>query len=173
MNIILIGMPGSGKSTIGVLLAKSLGMKFVDTDLVIQEREDSLLQEIIEEKGMEAFLQVEEEAILSISGEQMVIATGGSAVYSEKAMEHLNKLGIIVYLNQHYKVLEKRIRNIKTRGIAMGKNKTLKDVYWERRPLYEKYAEFTVNGRNKSVEKIVEIIRRNVLYVSNFSKKTE
>lgn len=173
MNLILIGMPGAGKSTIGVLLAKALGMKFIDTDLIIQEREDTLLQRIIEEKGMEAFLKVEEQAILSISGDLMIIATGGSAVYSEKAMKHLKELGTIVYLNQHYKLLEKRIRNIKTRGIAMGKNKTLKDVYWERKPLYEKYADFTVNGRGKTVEKIVEIIKRNVVNVSNFSKKTK
>lgn len=173
MNIILIGMPGAGKSTIGVLLAKSLGMQFVDTDLKIQESEGALLQNIIEERGMKAFLEAEERTILSLSGDQMVIATGGSVVYSDEGMQHLKKLGIIVYLNQHYKVLERRIRNIKTRGIAMGNNKTLKDVYWERKPLYEKYSDFTVNGRGKNVEKMLEVIKRNVSNISDFSKKTE
>lgn len=162
MNIILIGMPGVGKSTIGVVLAKVLGFQFIDTDLIIQEREQELLHKIIEERGMEVFLSLEEKAILTLEGDNMVIATGGSVVYEAAGMNHLMKLGQIVYLKTHYKILEKRIRNIKTRGIAMGKNKTIKDIYWERKSLYESYAGYTVSCRGKTVEKIVKTIKQEL-----------
>lgn len=156
MNIILIGMPGVGKSTVGVVLAKTMGLSFVDTDLLIQQREEALLQDLINTKGMEAFLDLEEQAVLSIDGDDLVIATGGSVVYREKAMEHLKTLGKIIYLKQHYKVIERRVKNIKTRGIAMTSNKTLLDVYWERKVLYEKYADIIIPCRHKSVERIVK-----------------
>lgn len=156
MNIILIGMPGVGKSTIGVILAKTLGLSFLDTDLVIQKQEGKLLQDIIDENGLEAFLDIEERAILSVKGDGMVIATGGSVVYRERAMEHLKSLGHIIYLKLHYKAIERRINNIKTRGIAMGNNKTIKDIYFERKDLYEKYADIIYSCRGQSVEDIVE-----------------
>ncbi|PKM93882.1 MAG: shikimate kinase [Firmicutes bacterium HGW-Firmicutes-1] len=162
MNIILIGMPGAGKSTVGVVLAKALGFQFIDTDLIIQEREQELLHMIIQEKGMEAFLALEEKAILTLTGDNKVIATGGSVIYKEAGMNHLKKLGIVVYLNTHYKILEKRIRNMETRGIAMGKNNTLKDIYWERKALYERYADLTVTCKGKTVEKIVKLIKKQL-----------
>ncbi len=155
MNIVLIGMPGVGKSTVGVVLAKTMGLDFLDTDLLIQQREDRLLQDLINNEGMAAFLDKEEEAILSIQGDGLVIATGGSVVYREKAMTYLKEIGHVLYLKQHYKVIERRIKNIKTRGIAMGANKTLQDVYWERKVLYEKYADIVIPCRHKTVEKIV------------------
>lgn len=162
MNVILIGMPGVGKSTIGVVLAKTMGLGFLDTDLLIAQREGEILQEIIIKQGMEGFLNKEEQAILSVKGDGLVIATGGSAIYRDHAMEHLKQLGQVIYLKQHYKVIERRIRNIKTRGIAMGPNKTIKDVYWERKVLYEKYADMVIPCRHKSVERIVETIVSNL-----------
>ncbi|PKM51168.1 MAG: shikimate kinase [Firmicutes bacterium HGW-Firmicutes-7] len=162
MNIILIGMPGVGKSTIGVVLAKALGFEFIDTDLIIQENEQVPLHEIIKEKGLETFLSLEEIAILTLKGDNMVIATGGSVVYKAEGMNHLKSLGKIVYLKTHYKVLEKRIRNMKTRGIAMGKNKTIKDIYWERKVLYEKYADYIIPCKGRTVEKIVGIIKKKL-----------
>lgn len=163
MNVILIGMPGVGKSTVGVVLAKTMGFDFLDTDLLIAQREGQLLQDIINSRGMDTFLELEEQAILSIQGDHKVIATGGSVVYKEKGMAHLKALGRVIYLKQHYKVIERRIKNIKTRGIAMGPNKTLKDVYWERKVLYEKYMDEQVPCRRKTVEQIVETIVKSKL----------
>lgn len=155
-NIVLIGMAGSGKSTLGVLLAKTLGMPFIDTDLIIQEREKDLLQNIIDSKGIEQFLQIEETAILSSRLEGTVIATGGSVVYSELAMSFLRKNGIMVYLKVDFEEIEKRIMNITTRGIVMGKGKSLKDTYYERVALYEKYADIIVEGGSKNIEENLE-----------------
>ena len=157
-NIILIGMPGSGKSTLGVVLAKVLGMGFSDMDLLIMQRSGRRLQEILDEDGLEAFLKVEEETILSVTGENMVFATGGSAVLSDRAMQHLKTLGTIVYLNVPYTVLEKRIKNMSTRGIASAPGQTLADIYKYRTPLYEKYADITVAPKNKKFEQTVDEI---------------
>lgn len=155
-NIILIGMPGCGKSTLGVLLAKTLGYEFIDTDLIIQKNTGRLLHKIVEEDGKEAFLDNERDAILTLSQtEGTVIATGGSAVLRERAMEHLKKNGVVVYLSLPYMAVSKRIRNIKTRGIAFGEGETLRDIYNQRLPYYEKYADITIRCDFGSVEKNV------------------
>ncbi len=151
-NIVLVGMAGSGKSTLGVLLSKSLGMPFVDTDLIIQERENNLLQDIINQYGIEEFLKREEKALLSLNRQGTVIATGGSAVYSLRAMLHLKNNGLVVYLKVGFDEIDKRIKNITTRGIAVEKGKTLRDLYEERIPLYEKYADITIDCRDKDIE---------------------
>lgn len=159
-NIILIGMPGSGKSTVGVLLAKTLGLGFVDTDLVIQQREGALLQAILQEKGVEGFLDAEAEAIRSVRCEGCVVATGGSAVCRLEAMKHLRRLGAVVYLSLPCHVLEARIRNIKTRGIAMEQGQTYRDIYRVRTPLYERYADLTVKTDRMTLEQSVSAVRR-------------
>ena len=161
-NIVLIGMPGAGKSTVGVLLAKTLNKPFIDTDLLIQQKEKDFLQNIIRKKGIDGFLSIEESVILGTNFENHVIATGGSVVYSEKSMEHLKKNGLAIYLNLKFETLEKRIKNIKSRGIAMGKNQDLKDLYTARIPLYEKYSDFTINCNNKGMEDIITEISRYV-----------
>ena len=137
-NIILIGMPGSGKSTVGVLLAKALGYGFLDTDLVIQQREGLLLQDILDQFGVKHFLQVEEEAIRTVDCRRTVIAPGGSAVCREGTMAHLKELGPVVYLRVP-------MEELTTRGIAMEPGQTLADVLAQRAPLYERYADLTVD----------------------------
>lgn len=157
-NIVLIGMPGAGKSTIGVLLAKTLGMSFIDTDLVIQEREGKLLQDIISLHGIRKFLDIEENAILSLNCKASVVATGGSVVYSEKAMRHLKQNATVVYLKVEYEEIERRITNILTRGIAMDKGQNLVDIYNERLPLYERYADIIIDCSEKGIEDIIQEI---------------
>ncbi len=157
-NIILIGMPGAGKSTIGVVLAKVLGKKFIDTDILIQEREQMLLQEILDKKGTMEFLKIEEKVLMSADFENTVIATGGSAVYSEPAMESLKKNGITIYLKLPYEEIKKRLQDITTRGVVMGNNQSLLDIYNERIPLYEQYADIEIDCVGKSVEAIIEEI---------------
>jgi shikimate kinase len=157
-NIVLIGMPSAGKSTLGVLLAKSLCMPFTDTDLIIQEKENMLLQDIINNFGIDHFLEVEEKVILDCNFTNHIVATGGSVVYSELAMEHLKKNGIVIYLKLDYKEIEQRLNNIKTRGVAITAGQTLKDLYDIRTPLYEKYADITVDCSNKDMEASVEEI---------------
>lgn len=159
-NIILIGMPGCGKSTVGVLLAKIIGYNFIDSDLLIQAREGKKLYQIINEKGIDAFNKIENEVNASISAEKTVIATGGSVVYGKEAMEHLKKIGKVVYLNVPLKEIERRIDNIKTRGISMKEGQTLEDLYSERTALYQKYADITVNCRYKSLAKNANFIAK-------------
>ncbi len=143
LNIVLIGMPGCGKSTMGVLLAKNRCQMFVDTDLIIQERENMPLQKIIDTKGLDYFLECEQNAICSLELHNTVVATGGSAVYSDAAMRHLKKQGKIVYIKISEDVMESRLRNIKTRGVALPDGMTLEEMYAQRKPLYEKYADIT------------------------------
>ncbi|MCD7773988.1 MAG: shikimate kinase [Clostridiales bacterium] len=160
-NIILIGMPGAGKSTLGVLLAKALGMSFTDTDLLIQQREQRLLQDIINGEGIDNFLKIEERVLLSLDTdgiENTIIATGGSAVYSERAMKAFKNKSLIVYLHVDYSEIEKRITDIKTRGIVLKSGNSLSDTYKERLPLYEKYADITIDCTNKSIEESIEQI---------------
>lgn len=161
-NIILVGMPGAGKSTLGVLLAKATGKLFVDTDIIIQQKTKRLLQDIIDNDGTDAFLKLEEEILMSVNEENTVIATGGSAVYSEKAMEHFAKSGKIIYLHVDFAEIEKRVTNITTRGIVLKNGKSLADAFDERKPLYDKYAHITVDCTGASVEdsvrKLAEII---------------
>lgn len=144
-NVILIGMPGCGKSTVGVVLAKSLGFSFVDTDLIICEQQGQKLQRLIDQKGIDKFLEIEEQTGLNLNCKNTVVATGGSMVISEKAMEHLKSMGKVVYINVPLKELKNRITNMKTRGIVFKKGETLDDIFKTRTPLYEKYADLTVN----------------------------
>ncbi len=141
----MIGMPGSGKSTVGVLLAKALGYGFLDVDLVIQRREGALLQELIDKRGVEAFLDAEEAAVCSVRCREHVIAPGGSAVCRERAARHLKSLGPVVYLRVPLEELQSRIRNLSTRGIAMEPGQTLADVMAFRAPLYERYADLVID----------------------------
>lgn len=148
-------MPGSGKSTSGVLLAKSLGLSFFDTDLLIQQQESALLQDLVDEKGFSGFIEIEEKIVSQISVSNCVISTGGSVVYSEKAMANLRKIGTVVYLNVSFPEIMRRIQNISTRGIALKEGQSLENLYEERRPFYEKYADMTVSGDNKTIEELV------------------
>ncbi len=152
----MIGMPGSGKSTLGVVLAKSLGMMFLDTDLLIQKHADGKLQQIIDNQGMDAFLKLEEEVLLSVDSDNTVIATGGSAVYSDSAMNHLKSIGKVVYIKLSCEEIEKRLNNIKTRGIAMKPGETIKDLYDYRIPMYEKYADIIIETEGLTIEESVE-----------------
>ena len=159
-NIILIGMPGAGKSTVGVLLAKTLGYAFLDTALVIQQREGALLQPLVDSLGVEAFLDVEADAICSVECRGTVIAPGGSAVCRERAMSHLRALGRIVYLHLPLEELERRLSNISTRGIAMAPGETLADLFARRAPLYRNYADLTVDVGRQSLEETVALVLR-------------
>ena len=157
-NLILIGMSGAGKSTLGVLLAKALGKSFVDTDLLIQQRAGKLLQTIIDEDGMDAFMALEEDVVSHVALQDCVIATGGSVVYSQKAMEHLKKDGVTVYLTVSFDELQGRLSNITTRGIVFRGKQDLRSVYEERLPLYEKYADLSLNCTGQGIEASVGAI---------------
>lgn len=157
-NIILIGMPGAGKSTLGVLLAKAMGKLFVDTDIIIQQKTKRLLQDIIDNDGTDAFLKLEEDILLTVDEENTVIATGGSAVYSEKAMEHFKQNGKIVYLHVDFAEIEKRVTNITTRGIVLKNGKSLADAFDERKPLYDKYADVVIDCTGSTIENSVKML---------------
>lgn len=159
-NIVLIGMPGVGKSTVGVILAKVLGYQFIDADLVIQKRENRLLHEIISEEGLDGFLKAEENANVYIAQneEKSIVATGGSVVYCEKAMQELKKTGRVIYLELEYEQLKKRLGNLKGRGVVLKDGQDLRGLYEERIPLYEKYADLTVNEKNLDVEQTLQKI---------------
>ena len=157
-NLILIGMPGVGKSTVGVVLAKRLGYRFVDSDLVIQERSGKLLHEMIEELGVEGFWKAEEEVNASLDTNRAVIATGGSAIYGAKAMEHFAEIGTIVYLQLRYEELKERLGDLAERGVTLRPGQDLAALLAERTPLYEKYAQLTIACEGKSIREIVEEI---------------
>ncbi len=162
MNIVLIGMPGSGKSTVGVLLAKAGLLNFVDTDLIIQIKYGKTLSEIIKEKGTDGFIGIENDVLSRQMFDNTVVATGGSAVYGKEAMENLKKGSTIVYLKVMPDELIRRIDNITTRGIAMPEEYTLYDLYNERAPLYEKYADITVDCTGLSIEETVQAVSEKV-----------
>lgn len=158
-NITLIGMPASGKSTVGVLLAKRLGYSFVDVDIVIQEQEGRLLKEIIEQEGTDGFLKVEDRVNRELDVKRSIIAPGGSVIYGEKAMEHLKAISTIVYLKLSYEEVEERLGDLKDRGVALKDGMTLRDLYDERVPLYERYADITVDETGKTPGKTVDELR--------------
>ena len=155
-NITLIGMPGAGKSTIGVVLAKVLGYQFLDSDLLIQKQEKRRLSEIIEQEGYAGFKEIEDRVNASINVDETVIATGGSVVYCENAMKHLKETGTVVYL--------KRLGNLKGRGVLLKDGQSLTDLYEERVPLYEKYADIVVDEEGKNLEEsldaVLEILKK-------------
>ncbi len=161
-NIVLIGMPGVGKSTLGVVLAKELGFQFVDADLLIQERENRLLKEIIAEDGVEGFLKIENDVNASIRAEKTVIATGGSVIYGSEAMEHLKEIGTVVYLKLDYDTLDSRLGNLKGRGVVLKDGQTLQDLYNERIPLYEKYADVIVDEGGLDLEQTLTQVLKQI-----------
>lgn len=158
-NITLIGMPASGKSTIGVLLAKRLGYSFVDVDIVIQEKEKRLLKEIIAQEGTEGFMAVENRINAQLDVDHSVIAPGGSVIYGKEAMEHLKEISTVVYLKLNYEDLKERLGNLVDRGVVLKDGMTLLDLYEERVPYYEKYADITVDETGKSAGKTVDELR--------------
>lgn len=157
-NIVLIGMPGVGKSTIGVILAKVLGYQFMDADLLIQKREGKLLKEIIAKKGVDGFIDVENDVNKSIVAEKTVIATGGSVVYGKEAMEHLSEIGTVIYLELDLPTLEHRLGNLNRRGVVLRPGQSLNDIFQERVPLYEKYADIIIDESERNIEQTLQKI---------------
>ena len=161
-NVTLIGMPGAGKSTVGIILAKMLSYGFVDTDVLIQTYHQKSLQRILEESGYLKLREIESERILNMGGDWQVIATGGSAVYSDPAMKHLEQISIIVFLKARYETLKNRIQNFDSRGIAKAAGQTFRSLFEERQPLYERYAELTFEVDHLVQEKVAEKISQNI-----------
>lgn len=161
-NIILIGMPGAGKSTVGVVLAKKLGYTFIDSDIVIQDEKGMLLHELIEKYGIYGFNEIENEVNSKINAENSVIATGGSAVYGKEAMEHFKSIGQVVYLKLPYNEIENRLGDLNERGVSIKKGQTLSSLYEERVPLYEKYADIIIDCNELSIRDIVSKISEKV-----------
>ncbi|MBP7348221.1 MAG: shikimate kinase [Butyrivibrio sp.] len=158
-NIILIGMPASGKSTVGVILAKIIGYQFMDSDLVIQEQEGKKLHEIITESGVDGFIALEEQINSKIEAEHTVIATGGSVIYGKLAMEHFRRMGTIVYLQVGYEELMARLHNISQRGVVVRQGQTMEDLYRERTALYDQYADIVIHEKSDTPEQVIaEII---------------
>lgn len=157
-NITLIGMPGAGKSTLGVVLAKRRGMRFVDTDLLIQEGSGRLLSEIIEQDGLDGFLRYENEVLSGLECKGHVISTGGSACYGRDAMEHLKKISTVVYIDIPFEEMMRRLGDLTKRGVAIREGLTIEDVYNERVPLYEKYADITLKSGRASTREAVEAL---------------
>ena len=154
-NIVLIGIPAVGKSTVGVVVAKRLGYEFVDTDLLIQKQEKRLLKEIIAQEGNDGFLAIENQVNRDLDVENAVIAPGGSVVYCEEAMEHYKKTGTVVYLKVSYETIDRRIQNAKSRGVVLKEGQTLKDLYEERVCLFEKYADYTICEDGLTIEETI------------------
>lgn len=154
-NIVLIGMPGAGKSTVGVVLAKHEGFRFVDSDLVIQEQTGMLLHEIISKEGDDGFRQVENRINASLQVKHSVIATGGSVIYGKEAMRHLREIGTVIYLQLSYESIAERLGDLKERGVTLKEGQTLKQLYDERIPLYERYADVTIDCEGKTIREIV------------------
>lgn len=155
-NIVMIGMPGAGKSTIGVILAKVLGYNFIDSDLLIQEKAGCLLKDIIEEKGLQGLLDIENEVNSEINVKKTVISTGGSVIYGKQAMEHLKEIGTICYIKLSFETISSRLDNIEQRGVARKKGQTLQSLYEERCPLYEKYADIVVDAEGLDIEETLK-----------------
>ncbi len=161
-NIILIGMPGCGKSTIGVVLAKMIGYRFTDSDIIIQEKDGRLLCEIIEQEGIEGFNAIEDKINSEIKADRTVIATGGSVIYGKNAMEHFKQIGVIVYIRMPFDGIKMRLGDLAKRGVSMKKGQTLKELYDERVPLYEKYADIIIDEKGKGVSETAVCIKDKV-----------
>ncbi len=161
-NIVLIGMPASGKSTAGVILAKEMKYNFYDTDLLLQAETDMTLTEIIRERGLDGFLKLEDRLLSEINVTGCVIATGGSAVYGDNAMANLKKIGKVVYIKLRFEVIESRLKNIETRGVAMREGTTLRELYDERIGLYEKYADTVIEADGLNTEQTVQRIKESL-----------
>lgn len=172
-NIILIGMPGCGKSTVGVVLAKALGYRFLDADLMIQEKEGRRLNDILREDGPDQFNRIENKINLSIDVDKTVIATGGSAVYGHEAMVHLKETGLVIYLKLPHTEIEKRLGDLVERGISMKKGQTLKDIYDERAPLYEKYADVILETQGQEIRDTVKTIMERNFHGSYAARRRE
>jgi len=157
-NIILIGMPGAGKSTVGVVLAKVLGYKFMDSDLVIQEKEGKLLSQLIEEYGDAGFIKIENDVNKSIEVDHTVIATGGSAVYGTEAMEHFRRIGTVIYLEVPYKEIKNRVGSLKDRGVVSNGKTKIEDIYADRIALYETYAHVIIKEWDIPIRETIEKI---------------
>ena len=155
-NVIFIGMPAVGKSTVGVIVAKRLGYRFLDTDLLIQEQEGKLLKEIIAERGTEGFLEIEDRVNAGVSAERSVISPGGSVVYCENAMKHYKEIGTVVYLMISFDIINSRLKNAKNRGVVLKDGQTFRDLYNERTALFEKYADVTICEDHLSLEETVD-----------------
>jgi shikimate kinase len=162
LNIILIGMPGAGKSTVGVLLAKRLGYNFVDTDLLLQSQQECRLQQIIAKEGLEAFKSLEARVLIELATTHSVVATGGSAVYSERAMASLKMLGQLVFIDIPLEELLGRVNDMDSRGLVIGPDETYENLYKERQPLYKEYAEVTISGGGLTVEAVAAEIEKSV-----------
>ena len=163
MNITLIGMPGAGKSTVGVVLAKRMGMDFIDTDLIIQKEYNKTLAEIINEKGIEEFKKVENDVISKLELDNTIIATGGSAVYGKEAMKHLRDISKVVYIELTEENIEDRLGDLNERGVVLEDGETLQELYDERIPLYKKYAHIIVNANDMVLREVVKNIEKVML----------
>lgn len=161
-NVILIGMPGAGKSTVGVVLAKRLGYTFLDSDLVIQQKYGKLLHELIREHGVEWFWKIENDVNAGLTCNKTVIATGGSAIYGAEAMEHLRSIGTVVYLRLTLSQIEERLGDLTERGVTLREGQDLKALYEERTPLYEKYAHVIIDCDGQKVRELVTRIEREI-----------
>lgn len=161
-NIIFIGMPAVGKSTVGVIVAKQLGYGFLDTDLLIQEKEGRLLKDIIGEKGIEGFLRVEDRVNANVNTRKTIISPGGSVIYCENAMKHYKEIGKIVYLQASFETINKRLKDAKNRGVVLRKGQTLRELYDERVRLFEKYADITICEDGQSLEDTVNSVLVNL-----------
>lgn len=162
-NISLIGMPAAGKSSVGVILAKYLNMNFMDTDILIQQEKGKMLFELINEFGLEGFCKIEEEIVSQVNVSSCVIATGGSVVLSQKAMKHLKAIGKVIYLETSLKVVEQRLKDLNQRGVVYKKGQTIKDIYNERMPLYENWADIQVDSASGRPEDVMNLIINEVL----------
>lgn len=167
-NIIFIGMPAVGKSTVGVVVAKHLGYHFIDTDILIQEQEGRLLKEIIAEEGIDGFLKIEDRVNAGIHAENAVISPGGSVVYCENAMEHYKEIGTVVYLKVSFEIISRRLKNAKKRGVVLKDGQSLKGLYDERTALFERYADVVICedglSLDETVERVLEVLPKTAKY---------
>jgi shikimate kinase len=168
-NIILIGMPNSGKSTVGEALARHLGMGFVDTDLLIRQKANNSPRDIVTHDGLDKFLEIQESVILALNKANSVISTGGSVIYGEASMSYLKECGVIIFLQVEFEIIEQRVSE--ARRFARDENQSLRDIYDERLPLYNKYADYKIDCTDRQIEEIISDIKRDVVKNDEFKKK--